>query len=375
MKSILYKRTKSGKVQTWQIFVDGNTFYTEEGILDGKITRSKPTTCKPKNVGRANEVSAEQQAKVEAEAKYKKKLKSNYHESVEDVDEEQFFEPMLAKEFVKYEKTIHWTEGVGVQIKFNGHRIIAKKSGLFTRKGEKYTCLVHIEEALKPFFAKYPKAVLDGEGFNEGLREKLNEISKLLRKSVNATPEDIAKSKELIRFNIYDGFGFGAEESEGYVTRKKAIDDYFGKLYGEGVFDEVKTVYVSSKAELEKLYQQFLADKHEGAILRIINQPYQRKRSKYLLKYKPVDDAEFKILDVEEGEGNRAGMAGKVVCEMENGEVFRASMKGNETQFAEVLKNKKKYIGKTVTIYYNGLTGKGIPNFARFDCNNWDKGH
>lgn len=46
-------------------------------------------------------------------------------------------------------------------------RCVATKNGLFTRKGEKYISVPHIEEALKPFFDKHPESVLDGELFKK----------------------------------------------------------------------------------------------------------------------------------------------------------------------------------------------------------------
>lgn len=50
---ILYKYTNKKQVQQWQIVVVKNSFYTKEGIQDGVLTESKPTYCKPKNVGKS----------------------------------------------------------------------------------------------------------------------------------------------------------------------------------------------------------------------------------------------------------------------------------------------------------------------------------
>jgi hypothetical protein len=51
-----------------------------------------------------------------------------------------------------------------------------------------------------------------------------------------------------------------------------------------------------------------------------------------------------------------------------------ASFKGSRENALICLKEKHKWIGQKVTIYYNGLTGLGIPNFAQFDYNNSIKG-
>lgn len=374
----LYARNTNESIQTWQIEVDGDKYRTIAGKLNSpNMITSEWTYTTIKNAGKKNELSAEEQAISEADAKYKKKLKQGYFENLEEIDVEKFFQPMLALEFKNYIDKIKWSEGVAVQIKYNGGRVVIKKDGAFTRTGERYMTIPHITEGLVPFFDKTPDAILDGEGFRYELRQKLNKIMELLRKTVHITEQDLEDSKELIRFYIYDGFGFGAEETDDYLKRKAAIDKEFkdNPLYKD-IYGHVPTWIVYSKEELDTLYTEFLDDNQEGAILRIIKVPYQRKRTKYLLKYKPVDDAEFLILDVLEGEGNRSGMAGKIICQMDDGRTFKASMKGKTEQFEEVLRNKSFYIGKVVTIYYNGLTGKGEgkPNYARFDCDNWNKG-
>ena len=56
----LYKNTSLGQLQSWQIIVEGNTYYTIEGI--NQLSKSKPTVCVGKNIGRANETTPEEQA-------------------------------------------------------------------------------------------------------------------------------------------------------------------------------------------------------------------------------------------------------------------------------------------------------------------------
>src|SRR5688572_2586409 len=77
---ILFKYTQMGQVQQWEIKIQDDFFWTEEGIQGGTITTSKPTYCKPKNVGRSNETTAHSQALAEAKAKWQKKVDSGYNE-------------------------------------------------------------------------------------------------------------------------------------------------------------------------------------------------------------------------------------------------------------------------------------------------------
>jgi DNA ligase-1 len=380
----LYSRTSTGAIQVWWMEQDGGRYRSVSGQIDGKKVEAEWTEADCKNVGRSNSTTSEKQAEAEIQAKYKKQLKTGYHKKVEDIDKEQYFQVMLAKDYSDYKDKIDWKKGVGVQIKYNGGRIVATKDGLFTRKGERYLSIPHIEEALQPFFKKFPDAVLDGEGFNYSLRERLNEIMRLLRKTVHITPEDLQKSKELIRYYVYDGFGFGAAREDGYLKRKYCINTAFqSKEFAwryKNIIEPVPTWYVYSEKELEILYQKFLKERHEGAILRILGVPYENKRSKYLLKYKPVNDYEFKIINIEEGNGNWSGVAKVVTCQRIDGgkfkdgtDTFNATFKGSYEEAKKCLQEKDKYIGKVATIYYNGLTGYEKPNYAQFDINNWRK--
>lgn len=365
----LYARDSLNNVRVWSMEQESDKYRTISGLQDGQLVTSEWTVAIPKNEGKRNSTTGVQQAESEIKNRYKKQLKTGYFENICDIDQEAYFQVMLAKSYEDYKHKIDWKTGIGVQIKFNGGRIVARKDGLFTRKGERYQSLPHLEQGLKPFFEIYPEAVLDGEGFNYDLRERLNEIMSLLRKTVHISPDDLAKSKELIKFYVYDGALDQASLSLGYLERKQKLDQAFAKLGGISVIGKVATEVIHSEKELENLYGKFINDNHEGAIIRILNQPYQNKRSNYLLKYKPVDDSEAVIQDILEGEGNWSG-TGKVIMLKWGNREFNATFKGTHEEAKQFLQDKLKWVGKEITFEYNGLTGLGIPNYARVDIQN-----
>lgn len=79
MLNSLYKKSKTGKIIKKSYHLDGNFFIIEWGQMDGKV-QHKVTECFPKNVGRANETSAEEQAIKELEAIWIKDKKAGYTE-------------------------------------------------------------------------------------------------------------------------------------------------------------------------------------------------------------------------------------------------------------------------------------------------------
>lgn len=368
----LYTRDSLGNIRVWYMEQDGDKYRTVSGLMDGEKVTSEWTLAKPKNKGKKNETTGETQASSEVESKYKKQRKTGYFDDIKDVDKTQYVEPMLAKLYKDYHDEIDLEKGEWLlQTKYNGMRCVATRDGLFTRKGEKYLSCPHIEAALKPFFDAHPSAVLDGELFNEKYRQQLNEISKLVRKTVNISSADLEKSKELVHYYIYDGYGFGLDKEHPYHERKQWIDSNVVGKYTHVA--KVEDFHISSKGDLEERYQAFVDVGHEGAILRNKGMKYEHKRSKNLLKVKPEMDSEAKILKVIEGSGNWGGTAKTATLDWD-GKVFDATFKGTQEQLREVLKNQDKWVGKTVTFLYNDTTGLGTPNFARIDVDNCFKG-
>lgn len=364
----LYTRDSLGNVRVWYMEQQDDKYRTVSGLVDGERVVSEWTLAKPKNVGKKNETTGKTQAKAEVEAKYKKQKKTGYFDDVKDIDKTMYVEPMLAKLYKDYHDEIDLDEGEWLlQTKYNGMRCIATKEGLFTRKGEKYLSCPHIEEALKSFFKEHPDAVLDGELFNNKFRQQLNEISKLVRKTVNVTAADLQRSKELVHYYIYDGYGFGLDKEHPYHERKQWIDSHVIGKYTHVA--KVEDFHIRSKSDLERHYQSLVDEGHEGAILRHKKMKYEHKRSRNLLKVKPEMDSEAKILKVIEGSGNWGGTAKTATLDW-NGKVFDATFKGSQEQLREILNNKSRWVGKVVTFLYNDTTGLGTPNFARIDVDN-----
>lgn len=370
----LYTKDTLGNTRIWYMVQNGSKYRTVSGLIDGEKVESDWSTAEGKNIGKKNETSASEQAKVEILAKYKKQLKTGYHKNIKDVNQgTSYVEPMLAQPLHKLSKQPDFAkEKWGMQCKFNGNRCVATKDGLFTRKGEKYMSVPHIENALKPFFKEYPNAVLDGELFNNDLRQQLNEISKLIRKTKHIDVSDLSESEKKVKFYIYDGYNFRGksdvlDEETSYIERKNWIDSVVIPL--SKYFVEVETKIVNSNDHMNELFVALLNDQQEGGILRKMDAPYEHKRSKNLVKVKSEDDDEGIILNITDGDGNWKGAATNVTLKWKN-VTFDAVFKGSYEKRGEILKNKKNWIGKEVTFLYMGLTGKGTPNYGRVDPDN-----
>lgn len=347
MFPVLYKYTTKGQVQQWEIICppDENYYYTIEGIKDGKLTTSEPTYCSGKNIGKSNATTDEQQAYIEAHAKWEKKIKSGYNEVL--TKEKKFFEPMLAFEFGKYEKLL-FTVRTFIQPKLDGVRCIMDNNTLMTRTGNPIVSCPHIAK---------PYHMLDGELYNHSLRADFNEIISLTRKN-KPDNEDLEKSAKLIQYWVYD-YPFWGDKvfSERHDILKKVFPSFPSN------YKLVPAYEITSKEEIMRYHEQFINQGYEGSMIRMDLGGYENKRSKQLLKYKNWQDAEWEIIDISEGEGNRAGCANTITI-MVNGEVeCKPTMTGTMEYMRSVWNNKKSIIGKQATIKFFGYTEDGSLRF------------
>ena len=374
----LYKKTTIGKIQTWQIITDGDRYRTVSGQQDGKKIQNKWTVCKPKNLGKKNETTGDEQAIKEAVAKHDKKLESGYHLNVENISKKRFYEPMLAQDFKNKNRRNEVlselgseednTTAVFSQPKLDGIRCIATSDGLFTRTGKEITAVPHVRKALVGFFNTHPDAILDGELYNHAYKNDFNKIIHLVRKQ-NLTDEHLAESREMIQYHVYDVPVIGRwgqlTEEELFSERTSCWDANYkdiADLADEGVIVNVETTEVESKEHLDDLYGEYTEQGYEGQMVRI-DGPYENKRSPKLLKRKEFVDKEYTILGYEEGEGNRAGTVKHFKFKNENGREFNSNVKGSFEYMAELLERAEELIGKEATVKYFNLTPDGVPRF------------
>lgn len=352
----LFKKSSTGKTLVWFREVEGDSYRTHSGQIDGAITQSAWTVCKPKNVGRSNETSGAEQAALECESAYTKKLaQGGYHTSEADIDEAKFFKPMLAKVYEDRPEPRWGLDDVFSQPKFDGIRCIATKDGLFSRQGKPLTATPHITDQLADFFAAHPDAILDGELYADKLAQDFNKIISLVRK-VNPDAERIAEAAAIVEYFIYDLPSHPGDFGGRYdaLIAAEELDQPSIQL--------VVTHKVTSLEQLDALNGEYITAGYEGQMVRL-NGPYKNGRSADLLKRKVFKDAEFKVVAITEGIGNRAGMAGFITYELGDGRTFDSGIRGSWDYAKQLLIDADTYVGGEGTVRYFNLTPAGIPRF------------
>ena len=118
---------------------------------------------------------------------------------------------------------------------------------------------------------------------------------------------------------------------------------------------------VHDRDELDALLATVIEAGGEGLMLHHEAARYRAGRSDDLLKYKPYDDAEARVVAHTPGKGKYRGMLGALVVERADGLRFRVG-----SGFTDAQRATPPPVGSLITYRYNGLSGRGVPRFARF---------
>lgn len=361
----LYQKDQTGKIRYWYMQQDENKYRSISGIQGREDTSeqvSEWTEVKEgTNIGKVNEKNPIVQATFLCDRMYTIRKEQGYAEDLKDAGKK-FFQPMLAAKYfgLNEKKRNELFEGnVYIQPKLDGIRCIVTKDGMFSRHGKELLSAPHIRKSLDRVFDKYPDLILDGELYNHDLNEDFNQIISLARKT-KPTEEDLKMSEQKIQYWIYDL----PSCPKNFLDRNWELTNLFldNKEFQKYCIN-VETNMVLSDEEVQHKLEYYLDKGYEGAIVRL-NKPYENKRTNSLLKVKKFEDEEFRIVDIEEGRGNLAGKAGRIVVDVD-GKRVSAGLKFSHDDAAEIWNKREYYIGKMATIKYFNRTPDGSLRFPK----------
>ena len=340
-------------IGTWEGWTEGPMVYTSAAKT---LTAKAVQNCYEaigKNIGKANETQPEEQAVLELEAKARLKLDKGYVKDIADAKAPATNAldlplPMLATplEKVKPEK-INWNTAYA-QPKLDGHRALFKDGVLYSRQG-KVLNLPHILNSIRE--AGLDDLHLDGELYIHG--KPLQDVSRLIKKYTDASLE--------VQYHIYD-----IVCDKPFTERHHLLairTDWMSTL---SCLQPVDTVPVQNMESLMVTHGFNRGRGYEGTMLRFSNDGYQTgKRSRTLLKLKEFHDAEFLVVDYEEGKpyikDTGTYRVPVWVCEAANGQRFNVTAEGNMFAKHEQWEHRDLYLERLLTVKYHYLSKEGIP--------------
>ena len=386
---ILYKRNAKGDPILWQIEKANDGYKVSYGVVCGHI-HEEIINCK---LVKANEIESRIKAKRKEGYKELSELKDSGPVEIKDditlinylytylpknnTTGDGFTLPMLAK-VLKDNKPFDKRSYLG-QYKINGVRCIigaVKTNDLFnpirltysSREGTDWTPkLSWMDEVIKPELEDdlldamlEEGACLDGELYLPGY--KVNDINSFVKN------EKLPQHFQL-QYWCYDI----AIDNMSYDARRKfrteninricyTFDTYDQHLNNKSKLILLPDVVISNIDDATRFRDKFISLGFEGLIIRDVNSAYQfGARNLAMLKYKRIDDAKFKIVDVVP-EGVRTNLCKFVLKNDINDELFEATGNFDHSRQEYILKHKEDFIGKLATCEFRERSGiKNVP--------------
>lgn len=229
-----------------------------------------------------------------------------------------------------------------VSEKYDGVRGLWDGQTLRTRAG-------NVIAAPAWFTARLPKQALDGELWIA--RGQFEKLSGTVRK---ATPQDDEWRRiKYMVFELPNAPGTFAERNE--QIKRITSQTGFAQLVA------VEQFRVAGNAALKRKLAEIVRAGGEGLMLHRADAPYVTGRNDALLKLKPLDDAEAKVIGHVAGKGKYQGRMGALQVETADGKRFQIG-----TGFTDAVRANPPAIGTLVTYTYRGLTANGLPRFASY---------
>ena len=386
---ILYKRNAKGDPILWQIEKANDEYKVSYGAVCGHIHEEFING----KLVKANEIESRIKAKRKEGYKELSELKDSGPVEIKDnialinylytylpknnTTDDGFTLPMLAK-VLKDNKPFDKRRYLG-QYKINGVRCIIgaiKTNDLFnpirltyrSREGTDWTPkLTWMDEVIKPEIKDdlldamlEEGACLDGELYLPGY--KVNDINSFVKN------EKLPQHYQL-QYWCYDI----AIDNMSYNARRKFRTENINRIcytfdtYDQHLNNKSKLILLPDVAicdidDATRFRDKFISNGFEGLIIRDINSAYQfGARNLAMLKYKRVDDAKFKIVDIVP-EGVRTTLCKFVLRNDINDELFEATGNFDHSRQEYILKHKEDFIGKLATCEFRERSGvKNVP--------------
>lgn len=338
----LYKITKTGATQVFNISVKDNVFTVEWGQLNGAM-QTKSTECFVTNEGRSNERSPAEQAKFEAAALHAKKIKTGYTESLETPSEVEL--PMKVK---IYQDQINNVVFPCVSTpKLNGLNgmYVQNPDGtltLYSRGGEVLPAIPHLEESMLLAMEQMGSKKLNGELFIENTH--LQDIASAVKK-----PKELSKQ---LTFHVFDI----ADSDEIYEKRLLKMLQHINTTT-PGVY-HISVTLCYNHEDIETEYNKAMSKNYEGTVIKNLTGLYvHNTRSSDQFKYKKTRDAEFSVISYSIDKNGHA----VYVCITPDRLEFKVKRKGTNGERLADASVADSNIGKWLRVEFEEYSKDGIP--------------
>ena len=352
----LYSVDSKGKTKVWTVMVLRNAIDQTAiirkvyGRNGEKMQVNDKTIYKGKNLGKANETTAYEQAVSEATANWKKQTEKGYSEDINSVGAlKNMMLPMLAQKFQQRKHNISYP--AAAQPKLNGVRCLTKRISetevnYTSKTGKSFNKFV---SHLTPYILTLIDIgeVLDGELYHPDWSFQ----------TINGHTKKLRPTSPQLQYWVYDL----ADEESTFDDRNLRLQDIL--LRNLPIIKRVTCTVITCEEDVKELHDRYVECGFEGCMIRNLNGLYRfGYRSADLQKYKEFEDKEFEIVGGEQGSGIEEGCV-VFVCVTEDGSPFGVRPRGSREKRQRWFKNLDNIIGKKLTVRYQERSDDNIPIF------------
>jgi DNA ligase 1 len=332
---ILYKPSKTGVTQSCVISAHNGFVTVAFGQLGGK-QQVKDTKCEPKNVGRSNETTQQQQAELEARAKWEKKQKEGYSETIQEKSTVNL--PMKIHIYQEHSHKIVFPCFVSPKLNgVNAEYHLLPEPHITSRGGEQYPYVESRDKLVFEQMRQHNILSINGEIYQHG--QHLQDIQSAVKKP----------SAEKLQ-PIFYAFDLPLEGTK--------YKDRLLKMMKSFNFSQVAAFEANSHDEIHSFHKQFVEAGYEGTIIRNATGLYEYNTRSYdVLKLKDAQDAEFIIISHNVDKNEHPVF----ICETKEGKQFKVKPKGTDSDRKDILNNISHYIGQYYTVEFEVYSKDLIP--------------
>lgn len=354
MIKTLYKVSKTGKLQIWSAYTEGDNVIKVYGQKDGKQS-VKTTKAKAKNIGKANATTPEEQALLEVTALYQKQHDNkHYRYTVEAAisAEESSKVPMKILNYKDHSKKVKFPCYVGV--KYNGSRAMFINGSTISKAG-----------IVEDFKVEDIKEDINELGLDVDTEIYSHGFSLQRIQSARNKPNTDTASLKAVIFDVPIKNLSITER----VSLLKIVEKDIKNKGLKNLLVEIP-VLVNSVEELETIFNN-VTPEYEGVVIWNLSGTYEfGVRTSHVFKWKPRYDGEAKVLEVTEDK-NGNGVLHCISSDSLDCVNFKCVMKvlrRDSLRYPKDYHTMTKLIGSWITFSYEELSDDGIPTKPVGEC-------
>lgn len=232
-----------------------------------------------------------------------------------------------------------------VQIKYDGVFCIAVRLKgdivhIFSRTGKEYLSMEHLKPSLLAMMKETLTHIIIFEAYAWNLKQ--NTISGYARDTKKQHTELIGMVHDCLTLDEYLG-----KKTTCYQSRFNRLQQAHLWAWLYVVPNQIVTTF----EQLYAMFSQVIEGGGEGIVIKNPKAPYSRGKRNYdLMKRKRGVSYDLEVVDVVEGIGKYAGMAGAIICRFKNNTNISVGSGLTDEQRLCWFSNKKSIVGKIVQI-------------------------